>query len=368
MPAPNPRVLLVTPDFPPAKGGIQLLMHGVAANATRTRVRVLTLGSEGDADFDRAGQLDVRRVWNDRANRPLAALALNAHSLREALRFRPDVILSGHVVVSLGALVLKRLLGVPLVQYVHADEFRVRPRVTAAAVSRADAVIAVSNYTRELTLAAGARPERVHLIHPGVDPAGPARADRESRPTLLTIATLLFRYKGHDLMLRALPLVRARVPDVQWVVIGDGPFRPAVERGVEAYGLDGSVRLLGKVSDAERDAWLERAHVFCMPSRLPTGGVGGEGYGIAYLEAAAHGLPAVGGDVAGARDAIAHGETGLLVDPTDHLELADALAGLLLDPERARLMGEAARLRAAEQSWPKVGARVEELLLQVAGG
>jgi phosphatidylinositol alpha-1,6-mannosyltransferase len=367
MSAGSARVLLVSPDFPPAKGGIQLLMHRLVANATRLRMRVLALGSDGAGNFDATGDLDVRRVWNDRGDRRLAALALNARSIREALEFRPDVILSGHVVGSLGAIALKRLLGVPLVQYVHADEFRVRARVTAAAVRHADAVIAVSSYTRDLALSAGAPRERVHVIPPGVDAAASAGTGREPRPTVLTVATLLFRYKGHDVMLRALPLVRARVPEVQWVVIGDGPFWAAVERGVEAYGLNGSVRLLGKVSDAERDAWLNRAHLFCMPSRLPAAGVGGEGYGIAYLEAAAHGLPAVGGDVAGARDAISDGETGLLVDPCDHLQVADAMTRLLLDRARAERMGYAARRRASRQSWPRIAARVEDLLLELTG-
>jgi len=367
MPGAELRALVVSPDFPPAKGGIQLLMYGIVANAPRLRARVLTLGSEGARDFDRAGEIDVRRVCNDRVDRRLAALALNARSIGEAQRFRPDVILSGHVVASLGVLALKRLLGVPLVQYVHADEFRVRAGVAAAAVRRADAVIAVSTYARRLALNAGAATERVHVIPPGVNAAASPPISRAPRPTLLTIASLLFRYKGHDVMLRALPLVRARVPEVQWVVIGDGPFMAAVERGVEAYGLNGSVRLLGKVSDADRDAWLDRAHVFCMPSRLPSAGVGGEGYGIAYLEAAARGLPAVGGDVAGARDAIADGETGLLVDPRDHLQLADTLAGLLLDPKRAERMGGAARRRASQHSWPRIAAQVEDLLLDLAG-
>jgi phosphatidyl-myo-inositol dimannoside synthase len=365
MPQASLRVLLVSPDFPPAKGGIQRLMHGVVANASRLRARVLTLGSEGADEFDRAGHLDVRRVWNDRVDRRLAALALNACSTVEALRFRPDVIVSGHVVASLGALAMKRMLRVPLVQYVHADEFRVRARIAAAAVRRAEAVVAVSTYARELSLSAGAPAERVHVIPPGIDGAAVSSKERAPRPTLLTIATLLFRYKGHDVMLRALPLVRARVPDVQWVVIGEGPFRPALERGVEAYGLNGSVRLLGKVSDEDRDAWLDRAHLFCMPSRLPTAGVGGEGYGIAYLEAAARGLPAIGGDVAGAKDAIAHGETGLLVEPRDHLQLADALTGLLLDPKRVERMGEAARWRASQQSWTRIAAEVEDLLMRL---
>jgi phosphatidyl-myo-inositol dimannoside synthase len=361
------RVLLVTPDFPPAKGGIQLLLKRVVENAPSLEVRVLTLGQPDAEEFDRGAGFAVRRVASAGMDRRLAALGLNARSLPEALGFRPDVILSGHVVASLGALALRRALRVPFVQYVHADEFRVRARLTAAAVRGADATIAVSRYTRQMALDAGAEEGRVRVIPPGVDLPDSYELEREEATTLLTVATMLFRYKGHDVMVRALPLVRARVPGARWVAVGDGPFRPAVESAVAAYGLGEAVDLRGRVGDAERDEWLRRAGVFCMPSRVPAAGVGGEGFGIAYMEAAAHGMPSIGGDVAGARDAVVDGETGLLVDPADHLAVATAAADLLAEPARAAEMGAAARRHAERHTWPLIAARVEELLREVAG-
>lgn len=362
------RVLLVTPDFAPAKGGIQLLLQRIVEHSPGIQARVLTLGQEDAAGFDRGAPIEVRRVGSADADRRLAALRLNARSLLEASRFRPDVILSGHVVASLGALAMRRVLRVPFVQYVHADEFRVRPRLTAAAVRGADATVAVSRYTREMALRAGAAPSRVRVIPPGVDLPERASAERGEEPVLLTVATLLFRYKGHDVIARALPLIRARVPAARWVVIGDGPFRPALESAIESHGVSGAVELLGRVSDAERDRWLDRASVFCMPSRVPAAGIGGEGFGIAYMEAAAHGMPSVGGDVAGARDAVLDGKTGLLVDPTDHLAVAAAAGGLLEEPFRAREMGAAARCYAERHAWPLIAARVEALLGEVAAG
>jgi glycosyltransferase involved in cell wall biosynthesis len=83
-------------------------------------------------------------------------------------------------------------------------------------------------------------------------------------------------------MLEALTRVRARVPDVVWAVLGDGSLRREYERLAQKHRLDGQVQFLGSVSDAERDAWLDRARVFVMPSRVPEGG-GGEGFGIAYM-------------------------------------------------------------------------------------
>ena len=125
---------------------------------------------------------------------------------------------------------------------------------------------------------------------------------------------------------------------------------------------------LGRVDDAERDRWLDRAQVFCMPSRLPPEGTGGEGFGIVYLEAGAHGLPVIGGRVAGALDAVVDGRTGLLVDPVDHLAVAAAAIELLSNRSLAQRLGTQGRVHAEEHAWPRIAARVEELLRATVAG
>jgi phosphatidylinositol alpha-1,6-mannosyltransferase len=177
------------------------------------------------------------------------------------------------------------------------------------------------------------------------------------------------RYKGHDVMVRAMSLVAARVPGAQWIVIGDGPLRAATAELARSAGLGEEViRFLGAVGDEERDAWLDRAHVFAMPSRMPAGGFAGEGFGIVYLEANAHGCPAVAGGVGGAVDAVVDGETGLLVDPEDHIAVGNALVELLQNPSRRQEMGAAGARRAAEFAWPRIAGRVEGLIAKLTQG
>jgi phosphatidylinositol alpha-1,6-mannosyltransferase len=226
-------------------------------------------------------------------------------------------------------------------------------------------VVVLSEHTAHLALSAGVEADRIHRIPPGVDQVKDADANRDGPPTLLTVARLEDEYKGHDVVLRALKVIRERVPDATWVVVGEGALRSRLERLAVDYGVEEQVRFLGELSDRERDRWYRDAHVFVMPSRLPAGG-GGEGFGIVYMEAAAHALPVVAGDVAGARDAVIHGETGLLVDPTDHLAVADATAGLLLDPEKRTRLGRRGAERAAAFAWPKIARRVEDLVLELA--
>ncbi len=363
------RLLLLTPDFPPEHGGIQSLSHRLAAGLRGFDTRVVTLATEGAASFDASSGVPTRRA--PAAGRPAAArhLALNLHALREAARFAPHAMLNMHIVTSPAAAAVRRISGIACVQYFHANEIPNHPRLTAFAVRHADATIAVSAYTASLIRAAAGsgRDAQIALIPPGVelpDERDGSAPEPAGRPTVLTIARLADHYKGHDVLLDALVLVRAQIPDVEWVVAGDGPLRADLEARARSLGLADAVRFLGRVSDEQRDRWLRRADVFAMPSRLPENGLAGEGFGIVYLEAAAHGMPVLAGSVAGALDAVADRETGLLVDPTDARAVADALGRLLGDRAFARALGEAGARRAREFAWPRIAARVEALLLE----
>jgi phosphatidyl-myo-inositol dimannoside synthase len=360
----RPRLLLVTPDFPPARGGIQALSHGVATGITGFETRVVTLGGQDERDFDAAGELAVSRVKVAAGLGRGRIAALNAGALVEALRFRPDMTLSAHIVASPAAVAIRRALGARTAQYLHANEIADKPRLAAFAAQRADAVIALSSYTAELIRATGASVNDIRLIPPGVELPGDPTPKPAERPTIVTIARMNDSYKGHDVLMRALALIREHVPSVQWMVIGEGPLRSGLEELAGMLGVADSVRFLGSVSDEQRDDWLRSADVFAMPSRLPDGGLAGEGFGIVFLEAASYGKPVVAGNVGGALDAVLDEETGLLVDPTDADALAGAISRLLLDRELAQRLGARGAEWAKAFAWPLIASRVEAVLLE----
>jgi len=359
-------VLVLTPDFPPAAGGIQLLLERILHYSDTLTPSVLTLAVPARNAVERYpdDHYQVSRLglmWLGRAGR---IGALNAGGLVHAVRFRPHVVLSGHLVTAPAAIALKKLFRLPFVQYLYGIEIEHRPWLARMAASHADRLIALSSYTAGLLESVGGSTERVLFIPPGVDPP-PTRPllPQRAEPVILTSARINEAYKGHDCMVRALRLVLNNVPSARWVVIGDGPLRSGYENLARTLGVDQSISWLGAVSDADRDAWFARAAVFAMPSRLTAGG-GGEGYGIAYLEAAAHALPGVSGNVGGAREAVVHEKTGLLVDPTDHGAVASALTRLLQDTHLARRLGEAGRLRAAHMSWRAAAEQVQQILAE----
>lgn len=340
------------------------MMYRLAQGLDGFQIRVVALSSPGAARFDAGVGISVRRTGAPAWLGAGRIALLNALALAEALRFHPDVTLSAHTVTSPAAWTIRRTLGARTVQYFHAKEIGAKPKLSAFAVRHADEVIAVSAYTSSLIAATGVMSTAPILIPPGVDIPSDAEPLPAERPTVLTIARLEDRYKGHDVVIRALPVVRAMVPDVQWIVIGDGPLRPGLEQLARSEGVLDSVRFLGAVSDEERDSWLRRAHLLVMPSRLPDGQLAGEGFGIVYLEAGAYGKPVVAGNVAGALDSVVDGETGLLVDPTDHVDVANAITRLLLDPELAGRLGGAGAVRARSFAWPVICERVEAVLLE----
>jgi phosphatidylinositol alpha-1,6-mannosyltransferase len=359
-------VLLATPDFPPARGGIQVLLHGLAKSLPDVELRVVAPACHDAEAFDARQSFEVVRVAGVPGHRAMIA-ALNLATVRQGRGFGPDVVISGHIVMSPGV----RALGCPWVQYLYAKEIGARAGLARRAIRAADAAIAISEHTRRLALQLGVPASRMRVVPPGVDlPHVGARSRvAHPRPTILTVARLEDRYKGCDTLIRALPLVRARVPGgVELAVLGNGPLRPWLERLGHANRVADAVRFLGDVSDTERDGWFDRSAVFAMPSRLPAGGVGGEGFGIVYLEASARGVPVVAGNVGGTLDAVQHEVTGLLVDPRNHVAVADALTRLLVDPALHRRIADAGPAWADRFAWKGIAGRVREILVAVIAG
>ena len=220
------------------------------------------------------------------------------------------------------------------------------------ALARADCVVSVSRYTeRRLIEEQDLDPTRIALLpgtfDPGLfrprerSPALMARLGLEpDQPVLLTVARLAGRerHKGYDIVLDALPAIRARIPGLHYVLVGEGNDRARIEARVRELGLDRHVTLAGSVPDAELPDYYGLCTAFAMPSKR-------EGFGIVYLEAMACGKPAIAGDRDGARDALLDGELGVLVDPDDVEAFAAAAVEVLSGAHPNRVLYDPVELR-----------------------
>ena len=219
---------------------------------------------------------------------------------------------------------------------------------TAATLRDADLVLANSAWAERRCRELAGAPISTEVVHLGADlPALPDR--RLERPTLVTVAHLVSR-KRHAVVLHALAALPAdRRPD--YLIIGDGPGREPLARMAAGLGLNGSVRFAGQLPHEQALAETARCHLFVMP------GVE-EPFGVAFVEAMAAGLPAIGARGEGGPDDIAAAGPGLvLVPPDDHAALAGEIARLLGDPDGLAALGLEARATVARAfSWERCGA------------
>lgn len=310
-------------------------------------------------------------------------MPLMIRSLRAARSTRFDLAIAGHVLAAPAAWFVARLQHIPYVLVAHAMELRAKRGhgLIRGLVCCADHIITNSAFTKDECIRLGARPEAIQQTALGFSVSdSEAHAPRaqgalcgrwkhlEGKQIILSVARLSERYKGHDILIHALPLVAAKVPEALCVIVGEGWLRPYYESLSHSLGVTDKVLFTGAIIDEELRAFYEVCDVFALCSRERLIDGGAEGFGIVFIEANSYGKPVVGGRSGGIPDAVIDGVTGLLVSPTNELEIADALIRLLTDEGLAHRLGQQGRERAFnELRWEKVIGGIEEVLVQAVG-
>jgi glycosyltransferase involved in cell wall biosynthesis len=290
-----------------------------------------------------------------------------ARPLRRALtRLReefPFDLVHAHYAVPAGDAVRRALPEVPLVVSEHGgDVFHTAPRSAAgrsaveAAFGHARLVLANSAAIAGACRDLGAKEARV--LHLGADlPAAPAAPPAD--PLVVSVGNLIAR-KRNDRLLLAIAQLRERRPALRCTIVGDGPERAALEQLSRSLGLDGAVQFTGRLPPEEAVAAAQRATVFALPSV-------DEAFGVAYVEAMAAGVPAIGSHGEPGPEEIAAAGGGIrLVDPDDVDALAAAIDELLSDPAARAELGRAARATVEREfTWKRCGARTFEAYAEV---
>jgi phosphatidyl-myo-inositol dimannoside synthase len=366
--------LLVTNDFPPRPGGIQVFVHELARRQPAGSLIVYASTWRGAAAFDAEQPFEVVRE-DTRVLLPTPVVARRAAAI--ARSHGCSAVWFG-AAAPLGLLAgdLRRRAGVErAVAQTHGHEVGWAALPGARAMLRrigrqVDVVTYLGEYTRARLAPVVPRLERLapgvdtEVYHPKVD--GSAVRARfglgHEQPVVVCVSRLVPR-KGQDTLIRALPQVRRAVPDAVLLVVGGGPDRARLTRLASSAGVGGSVIFTGSVSWADLPAHYAAGDVYAMPCRTRRRGLDVEGLGIVYLEASATGLPVVAGDSGGAPDAVHEGETGFVVNGRDPATIADRLTTLLLDRDLASRMGQAGRAWVErEWRWETQAARLTALL------
>lgn len=291
--------------------------------------------------------------------RAVAAYTLTRRSpaLRRLLAQRRPSLLHAHFgVEGVYAVPLARSLRVPLVTTLHGFDVTIDRRHLVAArkaswlnyvawrrdlFRHGSMFVCVSEYVRRRAVEWGYPEERIRVLPIGVDveliqPAPPVAA-----PRVLHVARLV-EVKGTSVLLRAFAGVRARLPEAELMIIGEGPLRARLTRLASELGIADAVQFIGARSHHETLEQMRHARVVCLPSVTAASGAQ-EGLGLALVEAAATGRPVVATTHGGIPEAVTDESTGYLVPEGDAGALADRLLSLLSDPQLCERYGKAGR-------------------------
>ena len=350
------RVLVLHRPLPPLaavqRGDVAALKRASAQPAVEVRdgVRV-----------DYLRYLSPPRPWSYGSWGAWAALPLRRALHRIRGEFAFDLV-HAHYAVPAGDAVRRAAPRAPVVLSVHggdvlgdhADSANVR-----AALGHARTVLANSAGTARRCAQRGARD--VRIVHLGADlPAGPASVPPQ--PTLVTVGNLIAR-KRHADVIEALGLLRGHRSGLHYVIVGDGPERAALQDLAAARGVADRVRFLGRLAPDEAVATARGATLFVLPSLA-------EAFGVAYVEAMAAGVPAIGCAGEDGPEEIAAAGGGIeLVAPRDPVALAQTIGSLLDDPLRLGALRVAAAHTVRESfTWTRCGTETVRAYAEALGG
>ncbi|MCX6511825.1 MAG: glycosyltransferase family 4 protein [Actinobacteria bacterium] len=252
---------------------------------------------------------------------------------------------------------------VVLLHHVHAEMWKMALGTTLGAVGRSIEhhlappcyrrceIVTLSDSSREEILERlGMQPERVAVVHPGVEATFSPGGGKSPTPLIVSVGRLV-PVKRYELLITSLVEAKKRHKDLHLIIVGEGYQRDALEAEAKHLGAQGWVSFAGRLNDEELLDLYRRASLVASASLR-------EGWGMTLTEAAACGTPAVASDIAGHRDAVDAGRSGLLVK--DAMDIGKTIADLLDSPERLSQLSEGALARAAELSWDATASGVLE--------
>lgn len=366
------RILMLTHEFPPMRGGISRYAVELATAASQLGHAVTVLAPDSDQncrELDSQFPFVIER-YHASAYGPneLPALLWRTASV-DSSKFDLIHAVDPSFVMALAFIQRFKRLDYQATVY-GTDILGLRTSIQSTAIGtrrmfeRPSRLIAISNFTRALLLDKCPRipHDRVEVTPLGVhpfwfEPAAPIDLEQRfgipaDNRLLLTVSRLDSR-KGHRTLLQGI----AQLPEslkqgLSYAIVGssaDSNYHNQLERLVQQSGCD--VKFLGNLADQDIRSLYSRATLFCMPGEPDPQKV--EGFGLVYLEAAAQALPSLASDLGAVPEVVEHQKTGWLVPPSQPTAIAAALTALLGDTKILKSLGATAKARAMQYTWER---------------
>jgi len=355
--------LIVTRNFPPEIGGIQILMGGLSESLlNHGPVKVFANEHPNSNIYDNKSSMDIERVKGIKLFRKFR----KANLVNSFMSASPNIraLIADHW-KSLELIKTENFKKIKTFCLLHSKEINhevgsgLNKRLIKS-TNNADFIIANSNFTKELAIKVGINPSKISVIFPGIQI--PKKIENlhklkardyfgESFPKIITVARLDKR-KGHDKILMLIKNLKPQFPKIKYISVGSGKEENNLTKLTKELNLEKEVIFFQKdLSDDLKISLISESNLFLMPSRIEKKSV--EGFGISFIEAASYGVGSIGGKDGGASDAIIHNKTGLICDGNDLSSIHDSVSDFFKN-ENYITYGENSKKFSEKFHWNKV--------------
>lgn len=365
------KILFITRNLPPLVGGMERLHYHILCHLQKNYELAVVCPEESLREIPDC----IKLGFDNRSKlRFIVDSARKAQQLNR--KFQADLVFSASGTTILAAKLAAKKHRSPLICQVHgldvvADNF-IYQRIFVPAIRAADMIISISQHTSQLALAKGVNPNKIALLAPGVDlPSstdyGFAPFSWQNRFVLLSVGRLTRRKGLLEFIRHCLPTLVKQHPQILLAIIG-ADAEQALERqssmseqilaAVTELNLQSHVSLMGKVTETELRNAYHHSQLFIFPTLNLPGDA--EGFGMVAIEAAAHGLPVIAFANGGVVDAVAHGESGYLIETDNYQKMTASISSCIT----GQLQFDTARcLNFARQfSWTEYGKKLDQII------
>jgi phosphatidyl-myo-inositol dimannoside synthase len=335
--------LIVTRNYPPDVGGIQVLMGGLSENLlNHGPVKVFTYEHENSKIYDNNSSISIERIKGIKIFRKFRKANLVNGFIYENNNIRAIIVDHWK---SLELIKSENLKKTKTFCLLHSKEINhelgslINKRIIKS-TNKADFIIANSHFTKDLAIKAGLDSTKIKVIFPGIQKPISIKNEfkvkanetfQNSFPKIITVSRLDKR-KGHDKILMLIKNLKIKYPKIKYVSIGTGKEENNLIKLSKKLGVENDVVFLKNINFEFKNALISSSDLFLMPSRIEGKSV--EGFGIVFVEAASYGVGSIGGKDGGASDAIIHKKTGLICDGSELASIYDSVINFLKNNDK----------------------------------
>ena len=353
--------VVATRNFPPDLGGIQNLMEGLSNSLlNHGPVKVFADEFKESDIYDKKSKLDINRIGGLRIFRKYRKANLIKEYFNDNI-VRAIFFDHWKSIENISSDVLKKTTSFCLIhskEINHSENTLINRRMCKA-LSKANFVIANSDFTKNLAEKNGVERKKIKIINPGTN--YPIDIDQKyidqaktlfenSFPKIITVARLDKR-KSHQNILMTIKNIKPKFPQIKYISIGDGDEKKNLENLRKELGLANNVDLIYNIDEQLKAALIKESELFLMPSVKYKKSV--EGFGISFIEAASYGVGSIGGEIGGASDAIKNNETGFLCNGNDLSSIYDCIVKFF-DNDNYKNLGSNAENFSKNFKWEKI--------------